>query len=238
MCSPFLLGVNHIGENAFEHCYDLNTVIIPNWVVSIGRWAFDQSSIQKVHMADSVTTVEDGVFYGCKNLTSVRLSQSIKVLSDKMFENCIQLTTISLKQDVLGLFNAFQGAGLNTVTVISKQPAFCLNEINMRITAICQSMTRDHRKLSIIMRCLVPVNTITSSMLANKSDYSRILCFLCCFVRMENKNPLFSILGHPEILARILNARKDISQKFNYKPSIEGQVECEEKAICYRVGWS
>ena len=54
--------------------------------------------------------------------------------------------------------------------------------------------------------------------------------------RMENKNPLLSILGQPEILARALNAQKDISQKFNYKPSIEGQVEREEKAICYRVG--
>ncbi len=230
------LCVKHIGENAFENCYDLNTVIIPSGVVSIGRWAFCLSSIQEVDMADSVTTVEDGVFYGCKNLTSVRLSQSIKVLSDKMFENCKQLTTISLKQDLLGWHIAFQGAGLNTVTVISKQPRFSIKDVKTRMHETCRSITENDRKPSIIMRYLVPVNKITSSMFAKKSDYRRILCFLCCLVKIRDANPLLGNMGQPEILARVLNARKDISQKFNYKPSIEGQVECEERAICYQIG--
>lgn len=230
------LCVKHIGENAFENCYDLNTVIIPSGVVSIGRWAFCLSSIQPVYMAGSVTAISDGIFNRCSNLTSVRLSQSIKVLRDQMFENCKQLTTISLKQDVLGWASAFQGAGLNTVTVISKQPRFSMEEINARIHHTCRPITENDRRPSIIMRYLVPVNKITPSMFANKIDYQRILCFLYCLVRMENENPLSSILGQPEILARVLNARKDISQKFNYKPSIEGQVECEERAICYQIG--
>ena len=60
-----------IGKNAFQACYDLTSVIIPNSVTSIGESAFrDCSSLTLITIPNTVTSIGKWAFI---NYTNVRL---------------------------------------------------------------------------------------------------------------------------------------------------------------------
>ena len=68
-------SVTSIGEYAFDWCYYLTSVTIPNSVTSIGRYAFNNcSGLTSVTIPNSVTSIGVHAFYGCEGLTSVHIS--------------------------------------------------------------------------------------------------------------------------------------------------------------------
>src|ERR1035441_6787802 len=67
------LPVTSIGDHAFDSCYNMTSVTIPNSITSIGNWAFQLcTTLTGVTIPDSVTHIGVFAFYNCTNLTSVR----------------------------------------------------------------------------------------------------------------------------------------------------------------------
>lgn len=59
-----------IVDEAFMNCYNLDKVIIPNSITSIGKFAFyNCSSLDKIIIPNSVTSIGIYAFYHCDNLT-------------------------------------------------------------------------------------------------------------------------------------------------------------------------
>lgn len=70
--------VTHIGEHAFERCYFLESITIPETIKSIGAKAFkDCSSLIFVTIPNSVTHIGGGTFYNCSSLERIVLPYNL-----------------------------------------------------------------------------------------------------------------------------------------------------------------
>lgn len=69
----------------------------------IGDFAFVSSNVVTVKMPDSVTTLGEGCFSSCKDLTSVKLSESLTELPDGCFDYCSRLASLVVPGSVTKL---------------------------------------------------------------------------------------------------------------------------------------
>lgn len=91
--------VKHIGNSAFENCYNLTAITLPNSLISIGTYAFAYCSgiVGNLTIPPSVTTVSDGAFYGCYNLSgTVTIPASLINLGSFCFLECNSLKSFSV----------------------------------------------------------------------------------------------------------------------------------------------
>src|ERR1035437_6595132 len=66
------LPVSSIGDWAFNSCYSLTNVTIPNSVTNIGNYAFSRcTNLTSFTIPNSVARIMDSAFYYCSSLTSV-----------------------------------------------------------------------------------------------------------------------------------------------------------------------
>ena len=76
------------------------TVIIPNYIETIGREAFEKNgSLVNVQIPNSVTSIETGAFARCKNLCSVSIPESVTYIAPSAFAGCERLEYISIDSD-------------------------------------------------------------------------------------------------------------------------------------------
>lgn len=79
-------GVNYkvtgIDFGAFQNCFNLNSVIIPDTVVTIAESAFFQCiGLKTVTIGTGVKELPADVFLGCENLTTINISNNLDAIS-------------------------------------------------------------------------------------------------------------------------------------------------------------
>ena len=83
-------SVKSIGYAAFEECYSLTSVTIPNSVTSIEDEAFyNCNSLTSVTIPNSVTSIGDMAFSRCYGLSSVTIPNSVTSIGERAFAYCI-----------------------------------------------------------------------------------------------------------------------------------------------------
>jgi hypothetical protein len=94
--------VTAIGEIAFGGCEgQLNSVIVPNTVTTIGESAFASSPhLSSVILPNSIESFGPGAFARCYGLTSLHLPEGITAISERMFFDCTGLSTIEIPSSV------------------------------------------------------------------------------------------------------------------------------------------
>ena len=113
-------GVTSIGEAAFEDCSSLISITIPKGVTSIGVEAFDGcSGLTSVTIPEGVTSIGDGAFDGCESLTSVTIPKSVTSIGEGIFWGCSSLTSITIPESVTSIGeSAFDGcSSLTSITI-------------------------------------------------------------------------------------------------------------------------
>ena len=113
-------GENYaIGEESFSGD-GLTSIIIPNSVTSIGDYAFSGcKNLTSVVIGNSVKSIGDYSFYNCQNLTSVIIGDSVKSIGDDAFNSCIDLTSVEIPNGVTHIGDdAFWGCSdLTSITI-------------------------------------------------------------------------------------------------------------------------
>ena len=92
-------------------------------VTSIGNKAFYKNTkITGVTIANTVKSIEDYAFYGCKNIKTIKMGSGVELIGNSAFRKCTKLTSIILPKslDQLGK-NVFYGCSkLKTITINAK----------------------------------------------------------------------------------------------------------------------
>lgn len=104
---PEVLGederpVTAIAEKAFDSKHNIQSVTIPESVVSIGAHAFyDCDSITEIEVPASVVKIGNGAFEHCSSLTTVTLNKGLLDIEIAAFANCAVLTGVVLPEGLL-----------------------------------------------------------------------------------------------------------------------------------------
>ena len=85
-----------IYDNAFYGCRFLESIIIPETIISIGDYAFkDCISVDNITLLNKVTNIGKHVFSNCYSLKTLTIPNSITSIHIASFECCTSLNTIN-----------------------------------------------------------------------------------------------------------------------------------------------
>eukprot|EP00941_MAST-03F_sp_MAST-3F-sp1_P006168 g6168.t1 len=84
-------GVTKIEANAFEDDFEMTTMIVGNGVTEIGARAFNNLFLESVTLPDTLTTIGEKAFQGCRELDKLVLPGTLTTIGESAFENCTLL---------------------------------------------------------------------------------------------------------------------------------------------------
>lgn len=94
----FQTSTNALGEISLEKYLPEkmeSVVIIPQYVDSIGNWAFqNRIEVQTVYLPNKTREIGTGAFYGCSNMRNVRLSPETEWIGNLAFSRCVSLQAV------------------------------------------------------------------------------------------------------------------------------------------------
>lgn len=89
-------SVTEIGDGAFEYCFDITGVTIPDSVETIGEEAFNGcDTLESVTIGGSVKTIGESAFAYC-GLTSLTIPASVEAIGSEAFSQCSSLTAFDV----------------------------------------------------------------------------------------------------------------------------------------------
>ena len=126
-------SVTAIGERAFADCAslaeikvadensvycDINGVVYTKDMETLLTYPAGKAETEFV-MPESVTTIGNGAFFGCKSLTTIEISDSVKNIESMAFNKCESLTSLIIPEGVTRLKSyLFNGSNsLSTITL-------------------------------------------------------------------------------------------------------------------------
>lgn len=111
------LTVTEIGAYAFQECYDVLSIELPESITTIGKHAFmDCLALKKIIIPDSVQNLGIAVFYSCRSLKSVHLPDGIEEIPMYTFFYCLELTQVNIPDSV----TVIEEAAFKNCTALNK----------------------------------------------------------------------------------------------------------------------
>lgn len=108
-----VLGNNivEIGKDAFDGCKAIRSIVIPNSVKTIGSHAFlGCESLESVQLSENLKSIEWATFSSCTNLKSVIIPDGVEFLGETAFGYCTNLTEVKLPSNLKKIdWCVFQG---------------------------------------------------------------------------------------------------------------------------------
>ena len=108
--------VTAVGAWAFYQCYDqLTSVVMPNTVITLGQEAFSGCrGLQSIHLSENLDIIGERAFENCHGLTEIEIPGTVTVLGSHAFVDCSNLVSINIP-DKVGYLGDFLLAGCSNL---------------------------------------------------------------------------------------------------------------------------
>ena len=127
-------GVTALSKWAFDFCVNLESIVMPDSLVSIGYAAFTLcSSLKSVTFGNGLESLGDFVFNLNTNLKTIQLPESLKTVSDCTFTGC-GMEEISFGHNVERIGNSVVSSCNNLQRVIFYNPNTEIGSLGANVT--------------------------------------------------------------------------------------------------------
>lgn len=94
-------GIEYIGELAFNGCKSLKNITLPNSITEIRLRAFAEcSELEYINIPEKLTVISNALFLKCSKLKEINLPKGITEIGAQAFECCSNLTKINIPDKV------------------------------------------------------------------------------------------------------------------------------------------
>ena len=108
--SATLGNVKTIGDNAYNGCTSLHSIVRSDYVKTIGANAFKGTAISDIYLSETLTSIGDGAFSGCSNLLQIfMLGKTPPTLGNAVFDGDNMLTAINVPAESVDAYKAADG---------------------------------------------------------------------------------------------------------------------------------
>lgn len=99
--------VTGIGQQCFQSCTAMSSIILPGTLKTIGKWAFyGCSGLTDIEFPASLTNIDELAFQRCSGLVRVVLPANVEAVGKSAFINCSGLTEVVLNDNLTALSDA------------------------------------------------------------------------------------------------------------------------------------
>lgn len=88
--------VDYVGQNAFSGCSNLREIVFSDNMSEIRAAAFFESGLEQVILPPSIEVIDEDLFYGCPQLTSVFLPEKVTLIPFGAFQNTPKLESVTI----------------------------------------------------------------------------------------------------------------------------------------------
>ena len=116
----YFTGVSAIPANCFFEWEQLESIVLPESITSIGQQAFyGCTSLREIVIPSGVTSINDRTFRGCTSLASITLPDTVTSIGVAALSHCTSLTSIDLPESLTAIGdNAFYVcSALESITI-------------------------------------------------------------------------------------------------------------------------
>ena len=92
--------VINVGNSAFMECYNLTSVTLPDGLVSIGNYAFQNTGIKGIAFPKTLKSIGEGAFEDCWQITAVTLPDNLESVGSFAFSYMSNLQKVVLPSTI------------------------------------------------------------------------------------------------------------------------------------------
>ena len=111
----------YIPIRAFDGCGSIRNITIPDNVIIIDNFAFNDCGITSINFPDGLTSIGNRAFYNCNKLTSITIPDSVTSIGYGAFMRCTSLESVTLSNNltVIETTTFDQCSSLDSITIPS-----------------------------------------------------------------------------------------------------------------------
>ena len=152
--------VESIGNYAFEGCSNLKTLYIGNNIQEISKGAFlSCNSLKIINLPKSLITIGENAFEGCSNLINISIETGLTTIKNLAFSKCSSINIIILPKSLISIGNNVFNECSNLQSIV-----FCGNYISIEESTkylIYSKDSTDNSKKVELISIKTEINGIT-----------------------------------------------------------------------------
>lgn len=98
--AKIMSGLKEMGTLMFANCSNLKEVHLCNGISLLEESSFSSTSIEEIHLPDSIKVIGSNAFNRCTKLKKVTLPKELKYIPKGLFSSCYNLESITIPETV------------------------------------------------------------------------------------------------------------------------------------------